>query len=162
VHLPFGQQLEDRGADIAALAAASPAAATATRTAWAEAEPATGIESKLESAAGAEAAARSEAGIAVEAGGVLAQMVAKVFAELATGLPALLMKRAPIARAEAKSAGRRGEWVGHEWFLTYVGKHGMYFRYVDDISEPIAMQRRIGVVLATHATRTTPGADAAQ
>jgi hypothetical protein len=40
-------------------------------------------------------------------------MVTKVIAELAAGLPALLMKRAPIAGAEAESAGRWGEWVGH-------------------------------------------------
>jgi hypothetical protein len=44
-------------------------------------------------------------------------MVTKVVAELATGLPALLMKRAPIAGAEAESeaAGRWGEWVSHFW-----------------------------------------------
>jgi hypothetical protein len=86
-------------------------------------------------------------------------MVAKVLAEIAAGLPALLMKRAPIAGAEAESetAGRWGEWVGHECFLTGVRKHGMRFRYVDDISETIVMQRPIGVVLATQAARTTPG-----
>jgi hypothetical protein len=119
VHRPFGQQLEDGGADIAALAASSPAAATAARSAWAEAESATGIESELEAAAWAEAAAWTEAGVALEAGtgGVLAQMVTKVLAEVAAGLPALLMKRAPIAwaEAEAESAGRWGEWVSHGW-----------------------------------------------
>jgi hypothetical protein len=118
VHRPFGEQLEDRGADIAALAASSPAAATATRTAWAaeaEAETATGIESELEAAAGTEAAARTKAGVAGEAGArvVLAQMITKVIAKFAAGLSALLMKRAAIARAEAESAGRWGEWVCH-------------------------------------------------
>ena len=46
---------------------------------------------------------------------MLAEMVTKMVAELAAGLPALLMKRAPIAgaEAEAESAGRWGEWVGH-------------------------------------------------
>ena len=54
---------------------------------------------------------------------LLAQMVAKVFAEVASGLASLLMKCAPIAGAEAKSerADRWSEWVGHGWFLTYVG-----------------------------------------
>jgi hypothetical protein len=71
-------------------------------------------------------------------------MVAKVVAELAAGLSALLMKRAPIAgaEAEAESAGRWGEWVGHFcWFLTFGWKRLSRFRYVNDISEPIAMQR---------------------
>jgi hypothetical protein len=121
VHRPFGQQLEDGGAHIAALTASSPAAATAARSAWAEAESATGIESELEAATWAEAAAWAEAGawaeavIAVEAGTrvVLAQMVTKMLAEVAAGLPALLMKRAPIAGPEAESARRWGEWVGH-------------------------------------------------
>jgi len=42
-------------------------------------------------------------------------MVAKVFAELAAGLPPLLMKCAPIAGAEAKAerTERWCEWVGH-------------------------------------------------
>jgi hypothetical protein len=46
---------------------------------------------------------------------VLAQMVAKMLAEVAAGLPALLMKCAPIAgpEAEAESAGGWGEWVSH-------------------------------------------------
>jgi hypothetical protein len=115
VHRPFGQQLEDGGADISALTASSPAAATAARSAWAEAESATGIESELEAATWAEAAAWAEAVIAVEAGTrvVLAQMVTKMLAEVAAGLPALLMKRAPIAGPEAESARRWGEWVGH-------------------------------------------------
>jgi hypothetical protein len=48
---------------------------------------------------------------------VLAWMVAKVVTELAAGLTALLMKRATIAgaEAEAETAGRWGEWVGHFW-----------------------------------------------
>jgi hypothetical protein len=121
VHRPLGQQLENGGADIAALATSSPATATAARSAWAEA--ATGIESELEAAAWAEAATGTgtgaEAEVAFETwtGVVLAQMVTKVFAEIAAGLPALLMKRAPIAgpEAEAESAGRWGKWVGHFW-----------------------------------------------
>jgi hypothetical protein len=68
VHRPFDQQLEDGGADIAALTASSPAAATATRTAGAEAEPATGIESELEAATGTEA----EVGLEARTRGVLA------------------------------------------------------------------------------------------
>jgi hypothetical protein len=60
-----------------------------------------------------------------------------VIAKLAAGLSALLMKCAAIARAEAEaeSAGRWGEWVGHiRWFLRFVGKRWMRFRYVHDIS----------------------------
>jgi hypothetical protein len=175
VHRPLGQQLEDRGADIAALAASSPAAASATRTAWAaEAETAAGIEAEFETAtSGAEAATGSEgetismAGIterAAMAGILLAQMVAKVIAELAAGLPTLLMEGAAVAgpEAEAESAGRRCEWVAHmEWFLTYVGKRRVRFRYVDDISEPIAMQllRRGG---RDRVTTTTPAGGGAQ
>jgi len=116
VHRPFGQQLEDGGADIAALTASSPAAATAARSAWAEAESATGIESELEAATWADAAAWTEAAeVAFGAGTrvVLVEMVTKVIAELAASLPALLMKRAPIAGPEAESARRWGEWVGH-------------------------------------------------
>jgi hypothetical protein len=126
VHRPFGQQLEDGGADIAALTASSPAAATTTWSAWAEAEPATGIEYEFQSAAGADAEAANgteaeslteAAEVAFGAGTrvVLVEMVTKVIAEVAAGLPALLMKRAPIAgpEAEAESAGGWGEWVSH-------------------------------------------------
>jgi hypothetical protein len=117
VHRQFGQQLEDGRADVAAFSASSPAAAA--RSAWAEAEAATGIEYELESAAwaDAEAANGTEAGIAFEARTrvVLAQMVTKMLAEVAAGLPALLMKCAPIAgpESEAESAGGWGEWVSH-------------------------------------------------
>jgi hypothetical protein len=120
MHLSLGEQLEDGGADIATLAAASPAA-TAAGSAWAEAESATGVESELEPATGTEATAWAEAAawaepvVAFEAGTrvVLAQMVTKMLAEVAAGLPALLMKRAPIAGPEAESAGGWGEWVSH-------------------------------------------------
>ena len=103
MHRPLGQQLEDRGADVAALTASSSAATPAAAGARAEAETATGVEPELEAAAPTEADVALEAG----AGVVLAQMVTNVFAELAAGLPALLMKRAPIAgaEAEAESAG---------------------------------------------------------
>jgi hypothetical protein len=114
VHRPFGQQLEDRGADIAALAASSSAAATATRTAGAaEAETAARIEAELEAAARAEATPRAEAEVGTRI--LLAQMITEMFAEGVAGLPTLLMKSASIAGPEAKaeSAGRWGEWVGH-------------------------------------------------
>jgi len=114
MHRPFGQQLEDRGADIAALAASSSAAATATRTAGAaEAETATRIKAELEAAARAEATPGAEAEVGTPV--VLAQMVTEMFAEGVAGLPALLMESAAIAgaEAEAESAGRWGEWVGH-------------------------------------------------
>jgi hypothetical protein len=128
VHRPFGQQLEDGGADIAAPTASSAAAATTTWSGWAEAESATGIECELEAATWAEAATRTEAAeVAFGAGTrvVLVEMVTKVIAEVAAGLPALLMKRAPIAgpEAEAESAGGWGEWVSHGCrFLTFEWK----------------------------------------
>jgi hypothetical protein len=128
VHRSLGQQLEDRGTHVAALAPSSPAAATATHARTeADAESATGIESELEAAAGTEAKVALEAGTRV----VLAQMVAKVFAEVAAGLPALLMKRAPItgAEAEAESTWGWGEWVCHVgWFLTFERKRLTRFR----------------------------------
>jgi len=78
VHRPLGQQFEDRGADVTALAASSTAAAAATRTAWAaEAETGARIEAELETAAGTETAGTegatwAKAGLEVGAGVVLA------------------------------------------------------------------------------------------
>ena len=43
-------------------------------------------------------------------------------------------------------------------FLTIEVKRLMRFRYVDDISETIAMQLLGGVVAANYVTTTTPGA----
>jgi hypothetical protein len=117
VHGPLGQQLEDCGADVAALAA-SAAASTATAGAEAESESAARAKAELEAAtARAEAAAGSVRGAEGTVMGcpVLTEMAAQVFAELAARLAALFMKCAPIARAEAKAeaTGRWGEWVGH-------------------------------------------------
>jgi hypothetical protein len=121
VHGPFGQQLEDGRADVAALAAPAPATTSATRAAWAaeaESEAAARIESELETAAtaGAEREPVAMARVAERAGVarvLLAQVVTKVVTEVAAGLPALLMKCSPVARSEAEAPGRWGEWVGH-------------------------------------------------
>jgi len=124
VHGPLGEQLEDGGADVAALAPSASAATTAARTVT-EAEAATGVEAELEAAsAGAEAAARTEgepvavAGVAERAavaGVLLAQVVTQMVAELAAGLPALLMEGTAVAgaEAEAESTRRWCEWVAH-------------------------------------------------
>jgi hypothetical protein len=162
VHRSFGQQLEDRGADIAALAASATAASTAARAtgaAEAEAQTAAGIKAELEAAARAEATAGAKAGRKVGPGVVLTQVVAEVVAKLTAGLPPLLVKRTPIARAEAKAerAWGRSERVGHWGSLRLGWKRLMRYRYVDDISEPIAMQRfvRQSVVARANVTATT-------
>jgi hypothetical protein len=121
VHRPLGQQLEDGRTHVAALAASASATAPATRTGWAaEAESKTtaGIEAELEAAAaaGTESEVVPETGVeCVMSGILLTQVVAKVFAELSAGLTTLLMEGAAVtgAGAEAESAGRRCEWVGH-------------------------------------------------
>jgi hypothetical protein len=114
VHRSFGQQLENCDADVAALAAASPAAATRTAgAAEAEAETAARIESELEAAAGTEAGTEATPRTEARAGVVLAEMVTEVFTELAASQPALLMKCAPVVRAEAERAWGWSEWVGH-------------------------------------------------
>ena len=102
VHRPFGEQLEDRGADVAALAASSPAAATATRTAWrrSRSRRADRIRTRSRGRGRSRDPDRSQGR---RARVVLAEMVTKVVAELASGLPPLLMKCAAIARAEAEA-----------------------------------------------------------
>jgi hypothetical protein len=112
MHGPLGQQFEDRGADITALAAASSesSAAAATRTAGAEAEPSAGIEAEFE------AASRAETEVAVKtwARVVFTQVIPHVLAEVAARLTTVLVQGAPIpwAEAEAESAWWC-EWVGH-------------------------------------------------
>jgi hypothetical protein len=140
MHGPLGQQLEYGGADVAALATSASAATSAAR---AVAEAATGVEAELEAAsARAKAAARSES--RAEGPVVTRIVLAQMIAEVAARLAALVMERAAVAgtEAEAESAGRWCEWVAHmEWFLTFVRKRLVRFRYVNDISEPIVMQR---------------------
>jgi hypothetical protein len=155
MHGPLGQQLENGGADVAALATSASAATSAAR---AVAEAATGVEAELEAAsARAKAAARSESRAEgpVVTRIVLAQMITQVIAEVAACLAALLMERAAVAgtEAEAESAGRWCEWVAHmEWFLTFVRKRLVRFRYVNDISEPIVMQRSFSATLSAVAS----------
>jgi hypothetical protein len=156
VHRSLGEQLEDRGADIAATTTAATASVSATATAAlagaeSEAGGGPGVEAELE------ATARAEAGGAVEAGVVIPDVIANVLAEVAPGLTPLLMQGATVDGAESESARWRCEWVGHECFLTCVRKRGVRFRYVDDISETIAMQPLEGVVIARGLTTTTPG-----
>ena len=74
-------------------------------------------------------------------------MIPKLIAELAAGLSPLLMKRATIAWSETKPnppGGGVNGLVICGWFLMFDGKRGIRFRYVNDISEPIAMQRWSG------------------
>jgi hypothetical protein len=156
VHRPLGEQLEDRGADIAATATPAAASVSATTTATlagteSEAGGGPGVEAELEATAGAEAR------VTVEAAVVIPDVIANVLAEVAPGLTPLLMQRATVNGAESETARRRCEWVGHECFLTCVRKRHVRFRYVDDISETIAMQLLEGVVIARGLTTTTPG-----
>ncbi len=155
VHRPLGEQLEDRGADIAATATPAAASVSATTTATlagaeSEAGGGPGVEAELEATAGA------EAGGAVEAGVVIPDVIANVLAEVAPGLTPLLMQGATVNGAESETARWRSEWVGHGCFLTCVRKRHVRFRYVDDISETIAMQlldRRGGRALVSRPPR---------
>jgi hypothetical protein len=155
VHRPVGEQLEDRGTHVTAPAASaatgSAAAASARSTGTARAE-ATGTEAEAATraeTAGAEASwaeCRSEAGVAAAA------VFTDVVAEVATGLFALFVLDAAVGGTESES------WTAHEWALELTlwgsfiewgahvcvllstGNAEMRFRYVDDISETIAMQ----------------------
>jgi hypothetical protein len=155
MHWPLGQELEDRGADIATLAASPTAAPASARTGpESEAEAATRIEAELEAVPRAE----PEVALKAEAGVVFAEMVAKVLAELSTRLTPLLMERAAVAgpKAEAESARRWCEWVGHRCFLTFDGKRRdalpIRRRYIGNYRDATST----GVVVATYVTTTTP------
>jgi hypothetical protein len=148
VHGPLGQQLEDGRANIAAPAASPASAAPRAAGTWPEAESAALVEAELEPATGTEAGteARTEAAALSELGVVAVIVAAHVLAEVAARLAALLVKRSSIAgaEAEAKAAGWWCEWVAHYLvFLNVGGKRRMCFRYVNDISETIAMQRSV-------------------
>jgi hypothetical protein len=145
VHRPLGQQHQNGGADVATAAARTVSAAPPTALAGAEAESA-GAETPTE--AGSETRTETRAERPVVAGIVTAGKVA----ELATGLPALLVQCAPSMRVEAEalcsgSTGERslymGEWVVHVSSRFWSGSAGMRYRYNDDISETIVMQRQV-------------------
>jgi len=141
VHGPIGEELEDRGTHVTAPAApAATGSAAATATTGAETEAGT-------EATGAETAEARAAETCVTA------VVADVVTELATGLPTLFVQRTTVLRAEggskaeAETAALEGafwrcEWGVHSSCLSFDRKHALRFRYVDDISETIAMQRR--------------------
>ena len=102
MHRPVGEQLQDGGADVAALTATAPAAATAAWTA--EAEAAARVEAES-AAAGAEAAEPgSEAG--PNGPSPVGAVLADVVAEIATGLPAVFVEGAAVARIEAEAERR--------------------------------------------------------
>jgi plasmid stabilization system protein ParE len=89
VHWPFGQQRQDGGSDVATLATSAAAAPAATGS-GAEAEAAARIEAEVEPAAtGPEAGAepRSESGLRR----VVSHLLAHVVAEIAPGLPTLVV-----------------------------------------------------------------------
>jgi hypothetical protein len=152
VHRPVGEQLEDRGTHVtapAASAAAGSATAASARSTWAEAtrteaEAATRAEATGTEASWAEC--RSEAGVAAAA------VFTDVVAEVATGLFALFVLDAAVSGTESESwAAHVGaleltlwgafiEWGVHVCVLLSTGDAEMRFRYVDDISETIAMQ----------------------
>jgi len=152
VHRPVGEQLEDRGTHVTAPAAsaatgsATAASARSTGSTWAEA---TGTEAEATTRAEASwAEGRSETEVGVAAAAVFTDVVA----EVATGLSALFVLDAAVSGTESES------WTAHEWALELTlwgsfiewgahvcvllstGNAEMRFRYVDDISETIAMQ----------------------
>jgi hypothetical protein len=150
VHRPVGEQLEDRGTHVtapAASAAAGSATAASARSTWAEA-----TRTEAEAATWAETAG-TECRSETEAAGVAASAVfTDVVAEVATGLFALFVLDAAVSGTESESwAAHVGaleltlwgafiEWGVHVCVLLSTGDAEMRFRYVDDISETIAMQ----------------------
>jgi hypothetical protein len=126
VHRPLGQQHQNGGADVATAAARTVSAAPPTALAGAEAESA-GSETPTE--AGSETRTETRAERPVVAGIVTADKVA----ELATGLPALLVHCTPSMGVEAEalcsgSTGERslymGEWVVHVFSRFWSGSAG--------------------------------------
>jgi hypothetical protein len=118
VHLPLGEQREDRGTDVAAPTAAATAGTATTATATEGARPEAG-------------AAGSEAGeiAAAETGKAGAAVLTQVFTEPATGVPALVVQGATVSGGKAESEtgaglpGERailgGEWGVHGWCLSF-------------------------------------------
>jgi hypothetical protein len=137
VHGAVGEQNQDGRADVATLA--SPASApTATRAA--ETEAAARVEAEAP-AAGPEPGPKARSERAVAAGAVLT----KVFAEFATGVPPLLVQGTSLLRVEPESESESAwlwcEWIVHGESPYLRQKRPMRFRYVNDISESIVMQR---------------------
>jgi hypothetical protein len=119
VHRSLGQQRQDGGANVATSAAPTVSATSSSPTAWARAEAeaeSAGTETAAE--AGSETRAETRAERPVVAGIVTADRVA----ELATGLPALLVQCTPCTgvETEALCSGTprefpfyMGKWVVH-------------------------------------------------
>jgi hypothetical protein len=152
VHRPVGEQLEDRGTHVTA-----PAASAATGSAAAASARSTGTAGTEATGTEAEAATRAEASWAecrseTEAGVAAAAVFTDVVAEVATGLSALFVLDAAVSGTESESWaadvgaleltlwGSFIEWGVHVCVLLSTGNAEMRFRYVDDISETIAMQ----------------------
>ena len=145
VHGPLDEQREDRGAHVAALAA-GPAAAGTPRG-----PPRTGPRGRSRSRSRGRTRAESAAGAVIsetrtEAG--VAAVFAEVIAEFAPGLPPVFVQRRPILRAEAEAepTGFEGAFEGVKGVfivVSFLQGAPMRSRYVDDISETIAMQRLV-------------------
>jgi hypothetical protein len=152
VHCAIGQQSQDGRADVATL----PASASAASAAWAaETEASARIEA---AAAGSESEAGLEAGAAERAVPVSA-VLTDVFPEITTGVPPVVVQGASLLRieSEAESTWWWCEWVIHgERSLSSVRKHLVCFRYVNDISESIVMQRRDLIFSKRHAGCCSP------
>jgi hypothetical protein len=160
VHRPLGQQHQDGGADVATAAAPARSAAPSTARAGAEPESA-GTETPAEARTEARTETRAER--PVVAGVVAADKVA----ELATSLLAVFVQCAPClwVEAEALDSGASRErpvcvweWVIHMSSRFLEGQRPMRYRYDDDISKTIVMQRAVfsrlldqGFVAATSA-----------
>jgi hypothetical protein len=112
VHRPVGEQLEDRGAHVTALAAA---AATGSAAPGAASSRAAGAETGTEFAAGAEATEAGSAESWAETG--VTAVLADVIAEIATGLTAVFVQCATVLRAEpeTEAASLEGVFWGCEW-----------------------------------------------
>jgi hypothetical protein len=130
VHRPLGQQHQNGGADVATAAARTVSAAPPTALAGAEAESA-GAETPTE--AGSETRTETRTETRAERPVVAGIVTAGKVAELATGLPALLVQCTPSMGVEAEalcpgSTGERslymGEWVVHVFSRFWSGSAG--------------------------------------
>jgi hypothetical protein len=155
VHRPVGEQLEDRGTHVtapAASAATGSAAAASARSTGTAGTEATGTEAEAATRAEATGTEASWAECRSEAGVAAAAVFTDVVAEVATGLSALFVLDAAVSGTESESWtahvgaleltlwGSFIEWGVHVCVLLSTGNAEMRFRYVDDISETIAMQ----------------------
>jgi hypothetical protein len=119
VHRTLGEQFQNRCPHVAALAASAAASAATGSATWAE--PEAGSAAGTETAeAGATETGTSEAAAASACTSVLTDVVA----EVAPGLPALLVQLAAVGGAESGGAESK-PWLALERAFVEWGVHGL-------------------------------------